>query len=121
MNSSILLCAAVLSLGAGVAFADSLSDNPPKSTTICLNGIGAMVPATCKGQASRLDAREDICICHGATEMVKAPVCGPGVNPPSNTAAYERARLAAVSHGSLMDARWEGQPMCVAPRNRGDH
>jgi hypothetical protein len=52
---------------------------------------------------------------------VKAPVCGPGVKPPSTTAAFERERLKSVTNGSLMDAKWQGQPMCVAPRNRGDH
>jgi hypothetical protein len=121
MKSSILISAIVLSLGAGAAVADSLSDNPPKSTTICLNGIGAIVPATCNAPASRLNAQENFCNCHGATLRVKAPVCAHGVQPPSTTAAYERARLAAVRNGSLMDAQWQGQPMCVAPRNRGDY
>ena len=121
MKAIIFATAAALSFGAGVAYADSLADNPPTSTTICLDAGGRQAPARCRAQASRLDAREDICICPAATQNVKAPVCGPGVHPPAESAAYERERLKAVSHGSLMGATWQGQPMCVAPRNRGDH
>jgi hypothetical protein len=119
MRPSILLAAAVLSLSAGAALTSSLSDNPPKSTTICLDSGGRQAPVRCRAQASRLDAREDICICPAATMTVTAPVCAPGVHPPAQSAAYERERLKAVSHGSLMGATWQGQPMCVAPRNAG--
>jgi hypothetical protein len=41
------------------------------------------------------------------------------VRPPAESVAYGRARLKAASHGGLADATWQGQPMCVAPRNRG--
>lgn len=121
MKPSIFLAAAALSFTAGIAGADSLADNPPKSTTICLQAGGELAPSQCRAQASRLDAREDICICPAATIQVKAPVCGPGVQPPDESVDYAQARLKAVSHGSLMGATWHGQPMCVAPRNRGDH
>jgi len=120
MKVTILAAAAALSLAAGVAQADSLGDNPPKSTTICLDTSGRARPVHCRAQASRLDAREDICICPAGTQNVKAPVCAPGVKPPAESARFERERAAAVSHGSLMGASWQGQPMCVAPRNRGD-
>jgi len=116
MKSSILLAAA-LSLSGSVAFADSLSDNPPKSTTICLTSSGQLAPVHCRAEASRIDAREDICICPAATQQVKVAVCPAGVKPPSESAAYERERLRSVSHGSVEGAMWRGQPMCVAPRN----
>src|SRR4051794_28385844 len=119
MKLSILLGLAALAAGAGLARADSLSDNPPKSTTICLDAGGHQAPVQCRAQASRLDAREDICICPAATQQVKVAVCEPGMKPSAESAAYERERLAAVSHGSVVGASWRGQPMCVAPRNHG--
>jgi hypothetical protein len=118
MKLSILFSLAALGLSGGVASASSLSDNPPKSTTICLDTGGHQLPVHCRAQASRLDAREDICICPAATQQVTAPVCGAGVHAPGESAAYEQERLKAISHGSLMDASWRGQAMCVAPRNR---
>ncbi len=121
MKSSIFLAAAVLSFSAGVACAQSLADNPPKSTIICLDTGGQLRPVVCRAEPSRLDAREDICICPGSTQQVTAPICAPGVTPPAESALYERERLKAVSHGSVVGASWHGQPMCVAPRNRGDH
>jgi hypothetical protein len=118
MKSTILLSLAALGLSVGLACADPLSDNPPKSTTICLNTGGQMIPARCQiGEASRLDAREDICICPAGAQQVKAPVCPPGVNPAPESAAVERARMQALKNGSLVGATWQGQPMCVAPRN----
>jgi hypothetical protein len=119
MKATILAAVATLSL-AGLARAASLSDNPPKATTICLDPGGQMRPARCRAQASRLDAREDICICPAASMAVKTPVCEPGVKPPPESARYERDRLAAVSHGSLIGATWQGQPICVSRRNSGD-
>ncbi|MGZ5948418.1 MAG: hypothetical protein ACXWKV_17745 [Caulobacteraceae bacterium] len=116
MKASVLL-AATLSLAAGAAAADSLADNPPKSTIICLDVAGKSLPATCKVQASRLDAREDICLCPAGGERVTIPVCAKGVKPPAESAAYEKARRAAVSHGSLAGATFKGQAMCLAARN----
>jgi len=40
------------------------------------------------------------------------------VSPPADSAALERARLAAIRHGSIVGATFRGQPMCVAPRQR---
>ena len=116
MNASILL-AATLSLVAGAAAAQSLADNPPKSTIICLDVAGKSLPATCKVPGSRLDAREDICLCPAGGERVTIPVCPKGVRAPAESAAYEKARRAAVSHGSLVGATFNGQPMCLAARN----
>ncbi|HEY0436624.1 MAG TPA: hypothetical protein VGC92_08295 [Phenylobacterium sp.] len=112
-----IVAGAVLSLAAGAAAAQSLADNPPKTRTICLDVAGKNLPAQCRASGSRLDAREDICLCGAGGEMVTAPVCPPHVRPPAESAAYERARRAAVSHGSLVGATYQGQPMCVAPRN----
>ena len=47
-----------------------------------------------------------------------APLCAPGEHPPSENLAFKQARLKAVSHGSLMDASYEGKPMCVDPHDR---
>jgi hypothetical protein len=112
MKLSILLAATALALSAGAAAADSIDRS---STTICLDSGGRQLPPSCKSQdASRLNHQEDICICPAATMRVKAPLCGAGVKAPSETAAYEQARLKAVSHGSLVGAQWEGQAICVA-------
>jgi hypothetical protein len=48
---------------------------------------------------------------------VTTPVCPRGVSPPAESAAYEKARLAAVSQGSLVGAMYQGKPMCVPARN----
>jgi hypothetical protein len=110
--SILLLAGAALAFGAGAASADSMGD---RSTTICLDSGGHQAPVRCKTQdASRLNTREDICICPAATQQVKVPVCPSGVKPPGESAAYEQARLKAASHGSLVGATWRGQPMCVA-------
>jgi len=119
MKLPILLGVAALGLSAGVACAGSLSDNPPKSTTICLDSSGRMRPAHCRAQASRLDATEDICICPAGAQQVKASVCEPGVKPPPESATLMRERMRMVSHGSVVGATWQGQPICVAPRNQG--
>ena len=116
MKLPALLAVGTLAL-AGVANAQSLADNPPKTTTICLDVAGKQLPAHCRGQASRLDAREDICLCPAGADRVTTPVCPQGVRAPAESAAYERARLAAVQHGSLVGQSYNGQPMCVAPRN----
>jgi hypothetical protein len=120
MKAITLAAVAALTLSAGWACADALSANPPTTMTLCLDGGGRKAPVTCHTQnASRLDAREDVCTCPGATRQVSAPVCAPGVRPPAESLAYARARLKAASHGGLADATWQGQPMCVAPRNLG--
>ena len=113
MKLAILLVAIAAGLGAGAASADTLDRT---STTICLDGIGHQAAVRCTTRdASRLNREADICICPAATQQVKAPICPAGVNPPAESAAYERARLKAVSHGSLVGAAWQGQPMCVSP------
>ncbi|WP_372784217.1 hypothetical protein [Phenylobacterium sp.] len=117
MKSFIFLAAAAFSLSAGLASAQSLADNPPKTTIICLDVAGRSLPANCRGQASRLDAREDICLCPGASERITVSVCPAGVHPPAESAAFERYRGKAATKGSLVGATYEGQPICRAARN----
>ncbi|WP_309606988.1 hypothetical protein [Phenylobacterium sp.] len=117
MKPSILILATGVSLAAAVVAAQPLRENPPASTVICLDVAGRSLPATCKVPASRLDRREDICLCAGDGERVTTPICAAGVRPPAESAAYERARRKAVVHGSLLAATWQGQSMCVAPRD----
>lgn len=121
MRASIPLAALGLAgglfLAAGAAAAQSLADNPPKATIVCLDVAGRSLPATCKVPGSRLDAREDICLCPAGGDRVTIPVCGKGVRAPGESLAYEKARRAAVSHGSLVGATFNGQAMCLAPRN----
>lgn len=111
MGLPILIAAALATAAPG-----SLAENPPTRTTVCLDVSGATLPAVCKVPASRLDPREDICLCPRGT-TVTAPVCPRGVKPPSEDRAYERARLAASRDGSLVGDLYRGKPMCVAARN----
>src|SRR5258706_6907348 len=103
MRPWILLSAAIC-LVAGAATAQSLADNPPKTTIVCLDVAGKNLPATCHAPGSRLDAREDICLCPTGGDRVTVPVCPKGVRAPAESAAYEKARRLAVSHGSLVCA-----------------
>lgn len=116
MKTATLIVGAALSLVAGFAAAQPVGENPPKTTILCLDVAGRTEPATCKVPASRLDPTEDICLCNGASERVVAPICPSGVSPPAESAAFERARHAAIKNGSLVGASWQGKPMCVAPR-----
>jgi hypothetical protein len=117
MIRSILISAAAAALAlSGAAAAQSLSANPPTETVICLDVNGQSLPAVCKVPGSRLDKREDICICRVGMR-VTAPVCPEGVKPPTENIAFERARKAAARDGSLIGDLYEGKPMCVAPRN----
>ena len=111
------LAAAALSLCAGAALAQSTGGIRPTTTTLCLDVSGKNLPATCRAQASRLDPREDICTCPLGGDRVTVPICPQGVSPPAESAAYEKARLAAVTNGSLVGATYEGKPMCVTGRN----
>lgn len=116
MRIDIALVASAAALTVGTAAAQPLSENPPTSTIICLDVAGRRLPVTCQVPSSRLDKREDICLCPRGGERVVAPICPAGVRPPGESAAYEAARQRAVQHGSLVGATWQGQPMCVAPR-----
>ena len=115
MKIAILSAAAALALCAGSAGAQSFDG---KTSILCLDVSGKSLPATCKSPASRLEKREDICTCPMGGDRVTVPVCPEGVKPPAESAAYERARHAAVKNGSLVGATFEGKPMCITGRNR---
>lgn len=116
MIRTALFTAAAFLASAGLASAQApLTQNPPTQTVICLDVGGQSLPAVCKVPASRIDKREDICVCHTGT-MVDVSICPAGVKPPAETAAFERARKAAVKNGSLIGAMYEGKPMCVEGR-----
>ncbi|MDP2261391.1 MAG: hypothetical protein Q8J89_16915 [Caulobacter sp.] len=106
--------AAVMAAGAGVP---GSSPTNPATRTICLDLGGESRPAICTGPASRLDGRDDICLCRDA-QRVEAPVCGPGERPQAETRAFEKARKLAAEDGSLVGDLYADRPMCVAPRNR---
>ena len=111
--AALALCAS-----AGLAAAQApLSQNPPRETTICLDVNGQTLPVVCKAPGSRLDTRDDICVCPQGTR-VQAPLCGPGERAPAENVAFERARRTAARDGSLLGDLFEGRPMCVAPPRR---
>jgi hypothetical protein len=114
MKIAILSAAAALALCAGAAGAQAFDG---KTTIVCLDVSGKSLPATCQVQGSRLDKREDICTCPMGGDRVTAPICPADVKPPPESAAYEKARHAAVTRGSLVGAMYEGKPMCVTARN----
>ncbi|MEO8115578.1 MAG: hypothetical protein ABI655_14420 [Phenylobacterium sp.] len=111
MGLSILIAAALAAATPG-----SLAENPPTRTIVCLDVGGASLPAVCRVPASRLDQREDICLCPRGMQ-VTAPICPPGVRPPAESGAFERARRLASRDGSLVGDLYAGKPMCVAARN----
>ncbi len=117
MKTSSVMLGLAAALLAGAALAQPVGPNPPTSTVICLDPGGLLRPAICRNQqASRLDQREDICLCPGATDRVAVSICPKGVAAPPESAAYETARKAAVQHGSLIGATYQGRPICVAQR-----
>lgn len=116
MIRTFLIAAAALAGSSGLALAQGgMSANPPTETTICLDVGGQSLPATCKVPGSRLDKREDICICRQGMR-VDAPVCAPGQKAPTENLAFEKARKLAARDGSIIGDLYEGQPMCVEPR-----
>jgi hypothetical protein len=115
MMRTLMIAGLALAASAGVALAGPMS-NPPTERTICIDVGGQSLPAVCKVPSSRLDKREDFCLCHQGIK-VSAPVCGPGERAPSENIAYEKARKAAAGDGSLIGDLYEGRPMCVAPRD----
>jgi hypothetical protein len=114
MKAIIALAAAAALLG-GTAFAQPGDNGPGGATTICLDVAGHQRPVTChSGEASRIHQQEDICQCLKGGQEIKVSVCPSGVKPPTESAAYERERYAAVQHGSLVGANLRGRPICVA-------
>ena len=113
----VTLVAAALSLSASAALAQATGGIKPTTTILCLDVSGKILPATCQVPASRLDPREDICTCPLGGDRVTVSICPKGVSPPAESAAYEKARHAAVTNGSVVGAMYQGKPMCVTGRN----
>lgn len=111
----ILALTLTLALTAGVAAAQPVSGNPPTETILCLNASGQTEPAVCRVPASRLDLREDICLCTTGLR-VATPICQRGEVEPVQSARFERVRRVAARDGSLLGDLFEGRAMCVAPR-----
>jgi hypothetical protein len=116
MRLPILIAAGFLAAGAASAQAPP-GENPPRTTVVCLDVSGRSLPAVCRAPASRLDPREDICLCGRGGIQVTAPVCPPGVRPPAETVELDRARRVGLQTGTLAGVTFRGQPICVAPRN----
>ncbi len=86
----------------------------PESATLCLDGLGVSHPATCHSQsASRIDSQPDICVCQGPYQEVKTNWCAKGERPPADSADFDRARLAAVRDGKLLNFSYQGKRACV--------
>lgn len=117
MLRTALIAAVALAASASLASAQApLSENPPTETVICLDVNGQTLPVTCTVPSSRLDQREDMCMCREGTRT-PVSICPAGVRAPAETRAFEKARREAGRDGTLIGDLFEGQPMCVAPRN----
>ncbi|MFP5449972.1 MAG: hypothetical protein ACLGHU_14650 [Alphaproteobacteria bacterium] len=110
--------AALTFAAAGAAQAQDRGRNSltPDKTEICLDVSGGTLPIVCKVPASRLDKREDICSCPQGMRTTVA-VCGPGQTAPGETVALNAVRREAARDGSLIGDLFQGQPICVAPRD----
>ena len=88
----------------------------PNFRRVCVEPGGQLRAPVCRAPASRLDPREDVCLCaRGA--LTDATICPPGVAAPPESAAVEQARAAYLrTHPDLRGAVWEGRPLCVAGR-----
>ena len=107
---------AALALAASTAQAADMSSNPPKRSHVCLDVSGQTLPVVCHAPASRLDKREDICQCPEG-RLVDVAVCAAGQREPPDGIALDKVRRLAAKDGSLIGDQFNGQPICVAPRN----
>ena len=115
MFRASLIAVLALAASGSLARAADLTSNPPTKSEVCLDVSGSTLPVVCKAPASRLDKREDICICPEG-QKVEIAICGKGESPPAENVAYDRARRLAMRDGSLLGDMYEGKRMCVAPR-----
>jgi hypothetical protein len=110
MKAISLAVGVAAALAAGAAFG---KPSVNATTSICLDPAGHTLPVTCRGKASRVEHEEYICQCLRGGEQITIPVCPEGVRPPAESAAYERARRAAVQRGSLVGTTYQGQAICA--------
>lgn len=116
MRTIAIICAlAGLGLATAAQAQAPLNQNPPRQTEICLDVNGGILPVVCQVPASRLDKREDICVCPQGIRTA-VPICGPGERQPADTVALNAVRKDAARDGTLMGDLFEGKPICVAPR-----
>jgi len=112
-----LIVGAAVALCAGAVQAAPQDSNT--QTMVCVDVNGSLKPADCRGQPSRLQTREDICLCSGGGNRVEASICPSGVSPPGESLAVAKARNEIVrAKGTLVGATFEGQPLCVKPPKR---
>ena len=116
MIRTSMIAAFALAACAGLAQAADMSANPPKQSQVCLDVSGGTLPVVCHAPASRLDKREDICQCPQG-RLVDVAVCAPGQHEPPDGLALSKVRRLAAKDGSLIGDQFNGQPICIAPRN----
>ena len=94
--------------------------NRPGLAAVCVDANGELRAPLCRHlDASRLDAREDICLCPRG-QKVEADVCPAGVAGPPDSLAVNRARNEFLrQHSTLAGATWQGRPLCVVPGRLG--
>jgi hypothetical protein len=110
-----LLAGVALTISAAAAHAQP---ETATRTAVCVDVNGALKAAECRAQASRLQPREDICLCPRGNR-VEASICPPGVSPPPESLAVARARNQILrNRHTLIGATFEGRPLCVPPRQR---
>lgn len=115
MFKALLAGAALAMSAAGAAVAQP---ETATRTSVCVDVNGALRPAECRAQPSRLQQREDICLCPTG-HRVEASICPPGVAPPPESLAVAKARNRILrSQPNLVGATFEGRPLCVASRQR---
>ena len=113
----VQILAVIAVLAAGAAAAQPVSENPPKTTIQCIDVGGLLIPPDCRVQASRLNAREDICTCPAGGDRVPVAVCQKGQTAPPEGKKLNIARREGLKDGSLIGDTIDGRPICVAPRN----
>jgi hypothetical protein len=86
-------------------------------TQICMRRDGRTEKAVCRVIGSGT-ARNDSCRCpRGGTRLVNISICGPGMRPPSEDAAFRAWRADTVTQmGTLVDTQYMGQQVCVRRR-----
>lgn len=109
-----LLAAAALALAA--AAAAQAQPETAERTTVCVDVNGGLLAPDCRAQASRLQTRQDICLCPRG-QRIEASICPPGLAAPPESLALALARRQIVrEQGTLVGASVEGRPLCVPPR-----
>jgi hypothetical protein len=116
MIRASMIAAVALAASGGLARAADMSANPPRLSHVCLDVSGQSLPTVCQVPGSRLDLREDICQCPEG-RLVEVAVCAPGQRPPPDSLALSKVRRVAAKDGSLIGDKFNGQPICIAPRN----